>query len=68
MLSPITHPKSILFFTLLTLLVSSVSVTLISQNQLSDQISISFSICLVVALLSLMFNIVFHVISAICNP
>ncbi len=60
--------KIILSFSVLFLLVCSITVTIISNNQLSDSISITSSVLLSIGFLVIFAMIFLDFIHSICNP
>lgn len=68
MFSVMMNHKIKLFFTMLLLIIGSIAVTLISNNALSDSVSITSSILLSLALVVIMAFIFLEALEAICNP
>ena len=68
MFSVMMNHKIKLFFTMLLLIIGSIAVTLISNNALSDSVSITSSRLLSLALVVIMAFIFLEALEAICNP
>lgn len=68
MFSVMMNHKIKLFFTMLLLIIGSIAITLISNNALSDSVSITSSILLSLALVVIMAFIFLEALEAICNP
>ena len=68
MFSVMMNHKIKLFFAMLLLIAGSITVTIISNNALSDSVSITSGILLSLALVVIMAFIFLDALEAICNP
>lgn len=68
MFSVMMNHKIKLFFTMLLLIAGSITVTIISNNALSDSVSITSGILFSLALVVIMAFIFLDALEAICNP
>ena len=68
MLNKILKQKSMLFWSIFTMILGSIAITLSSDNTLSDSLSITFTVFAVLALLFTAAMWLEEMIHDICNP
>ncbi|OTG84867.1 hypothetical protein B9T27_01200 [Acinetobacter sp. ANC 4648] len=68
MFSVMMNHKIKLSFTMLLLIVCSIAATIISNNTLSDSVSITSGVLLSLGLVVMMAFIILEALEAICNP